>query len=233
MVMNRQQTHAFMTTYFEDEHDELLDDSQFVIDHQGQVSILVPCSLRRRVPHGMMPVKLKTVDGDFHVSHRVHSLHNMPDVVVGEFACAHCDLTSLVGAPPTVYESFDCSHNQLTSLQHAPGGHIEISCDHNLLTDLSTVPACDFLWALHNPLTSLQHVPDHVSRLAITVTPHLSLLHLVTCACEKVDVYHSHNDQVDEILQPIINKYLGKGKGYMLNFANELKQAGYVGNAKW
>lgn len=233
MVMTRQQIDQFMQTYFEDVHEQLLDDSQYVIDHEGKVSIMVSASLRRKVPGGTMPFKLDLVDGDFSVDYRVFTLNNMPDVVVGEFSCSHCNLDSLQGAPHTVYDSFNCSHNQLTSLAHAPhGGRMELSCDHNLLEDLSTAPACEYLWAVDNPIKSLLHIPSHVKRLAITVTHNLPLLHLVTCECERVDLYDEHKKQLEQ-LEMITNKYVGKGKRYMLNFALELKQSGYGSNAVW
>jgi hypothetical protein len=126
----------------------------------------------------------------------------------GSFVARNLELDTLEGAPHTVMGTFNVGSNQLVDLTHGP--------------------QVVFGWyqAGSNHLVSLQGLPDQcVNHFACEYHEQLPLLRLV-----QVKRVTMHGD---EFLKSIMDKYVGKGKKYILNFANELKQAGYVGNAAW
>jgi hypothetical protein len=128
--------------------------------------------------------------------------------VTGKFDCYDNELETLMGAPHHVGENFDVSANKITSMAHAPihvGGR---------------------LFCYYNNLTDLAHMPQHVIKVHLSYHDNLPMLRL------------SEHDNWEVKwtplpVQEILNKYMGKGKKFMLNFANELKQAGFAGNARW
>lgn len=102
-------------------------------------------------------------------------------------------------------------------------------CDDNLLTTLLGAPTHvggDF-WCQNTPLTSLEHAPDSVGGWFVcSHDPQLPMLRLINYQSVKV---RGASDSFEEI----VDAYAGKGKAHMLNFALDLKKAGYGGNAKW
>ena len=135
--------------------------------------------------------------------------------------------------------SYDCGHNKLTSLAHAPMSvGVEFACDHNLLADLSNAPKCEILWAVNNPLKTLKGIPDHVGTVGVSWHADLPLLPVVEWNRE-LDLQPATNATsqeeklISQKLYPIVAKYIGKGKSAVLNFALELKKAGFAGNAQW
>ena len=129
----------------------------------------------------------------------------------GSFVARNLELITLVGAPHTVMGTFNVGSNKLVDLTHGPQ------------------VALGWYQAGNNPLVSLQGLPDQgVHRFSCEYHEQLPLLRLVQVNGASLHLHDAH-----ESLKPIIDKYVGKGKKYMLNFANELKQSGYVGNARW
>jgi hypothetical protein len=130
----------------------------------------------------------------------------------GAFIARNLNLNTLEGAPHTVTHTFNVGSNQLSDLTHGP----------QIVQGVYQ--------AGNNPLVSLQGLPEHgVHHFYCDYTHDLPLLRLVQV--KNVGLIHDEDAHVP--IKHIINKYVGKGKKYILNFANELKQAGYVGNAAW
>lgn len=77
-----------------------------------------------------------------------------------------------------------------------------------------------------NHLTDLQGLPAHMRAFYATYNSDMPLLRLTQHA--QVEIW-----QAPAPMSDILEKYVGKGKAYILNMARELKQAGYVENAKW
>lgn len=129
--------------------------------------------------------------------------------VSGDFIARACELNSLAGAPDHVGGNFFCNSNMLRSLTHAPdhvGGEFNCSQNH---------------------LTGLQGLPDNIGDVFYaTYNSDMPLLRLIQ---------HAHVEiwQAPAPVSEILEKYVGKGKAFMLNMALELKKAGYEGNAKW
>ena len=170
------------------------------------------------------------VDGDVKLRSQLSQLPVQFGHVDGRFDCSKNKLTSLQGAPLHVGGTFYCGDNQLTTLQGAPV-HVgnSFSCSYNPLTTLEGAPSHvggDFLCYSYK-LTSLQGAPGHVGdAFYCTYNKQLPLLRLIMY--KSIRIW----DAPDAVMI-IMFKYAGKGKTHMLNFAMELKQAGYAGNAKW
>jgi hypothetical protein len=106
---------------------------------------------------------------------------------------------------------FNCDRNKLTTLQGAPksvGG--DFNCDRN-------------------QLTTLQGAPSSVGGyFNCSYSDNMPLLRLLLIKDVKKISLHPEND----IVQNILNKYLGQGRGGALQCAAELVKAGYKGNAR-
>lgn len=132
------------------------------------------------------------------------------DVVEGKFWIPNAGLTTLQGSPDQVSGSFKAHGNKLTTLAHGP---THVGKDYQIYG---------------NPLKDLVGFPTHVGGdCFITYHKQLPLLRLLVVQGEL------HVFKAPVIVQEIMNKYVGKGKTYMLNCARDLKQAGFVGNATW
>lgn len=132
------------------------------------------------------------------------------DVVEGKFWIPNAGLTTLQGAPDQVSGSFQAHGNKLTTLAHGP---THVGKDYSIYG---------------NPLKDLVGFPTHVGEdCFISYHEQLPLLRLLVVQGEL------HVFQAPGIVQEIMNKYVGKGKTFMLNCARDLKQAGYTENAAW
>jgi hypothetical protein len=204
----KQVKHLFRTST-----NKMLSSSDIEIQSDLSVNIHVSIRLVHRVPEGRLPIKLHMVDGEVSGPWmELRTLNNFPDV------CS----------------TLDVSHNLITSLTHAPGYVREMDVKHNLISSLEHVSdTCEFVNVIRNPLTSLKGLPDTPSddlEVHLTWTPDLPLLRLLNAT--QVSIVDNNSQPLRDLNQ-IMNKYTGKGKSFMLNCALELKQAGYVGNARW
>lgn len=130
----------------------------------------------------------------------------------GAFIARNLNLSTLAGAPHTVTGTFNVGSNQLSNLTQGP----------QIVQGVYQ--------AGNNPLVSLQGLPEHgVHHFYCDYTHDLPLLRLVQV--NGVNLNHAQDAHVP--IMHIIKRYVGKGKGQVLNFALELKQAGYGSNAKW
>jgi hypothetical protein len=129
--------------------------------------------------------------------------------VSGAFQCFNNMLVDLNGAPRHVGGLFDCGYNRLTYLKGAP--------DH----------VGGWFSCRDNPLESLEGAPDHVDKMFyMSYQEHTPLLRLI-----KYDQFTIRDAPYP--VQEIMNKYAGKGKSHILLCSNELKKAGFAGNATW
>lgn len=188
--------------------DVTIDAHTGVVDVQGDVELIADCD--------QMSVQFGKVSGDFDcVDHALITLEGSPHHVGGKFSCAMNNLASLAHAPHHVDGVFHASYNHITHLTHMP-----------------TYVGASF-WIYENPLESLVGLDklDQIhGELWCTYSDQLPLLRAVLVR----KIHLSDGDQNSPIkLNEIIKKYVGKGKAHMLNFAMELKQAGFEGNAKW
>lgn len=125
---------------------------------------------------GLSADKLKYVDegcynycGDFVInSDGTKQLSRLPvklNVVLGDFICTNCGLTTLENCPKFVAGSFSVSRNKLVSLEHAPG-HVggDFVCSNNMITSLSgcTKHVQGFFACRHNMLVDLKGGPTKV-----------------------------------------------------------------------
>lgn len=124
-------------------------------------------------------------------------------------------LTSLAGSPVHVTGDYKVKSNAITNCQGAPlyvGGHC---------------------WISGANLSDLAHLPMQGARsFTILWTPKLPLLRLLDAHDVNWGNYVGYGEKTQAV-RNIMDKYVGKGKQYMLNCALELKQAGFLGNAKW
>lgn len=179
-----------------------------VVDAHGVVQLVTDCD--------QMSVQFGLVHGDFDCSERgLTTLAGSPQHVAGKFSCYMNNLTSLKHAPDHVGSVFNGAHNNITQLTHMPQ-HVGAS-----------------FWIYDNPLqalTGLDKLDQIHGELWCTYSDQLPLLRSVLLRA----IHLSDGVQDAPIkLDKIIKKYVGKGKTHMLNFALELKQAGFEGNAKW
>jgi hypothetical protein len=174
----------------------------------------------RRTIMSQIPVPFLKVRGDFRITaKKLESLVNAPQEVSGDFDVKGNWLTTLKSGPKKVGGNYNCSFNRLTSFEGAP--------DH--------VPG--YLESHENPLESLEGLPSGISYLLISnnVDRTLPLLRCLTVQ-GGVGVFKKlANFSYDSTLNMILNdpRWAHKGKSHILLLANELKRAGYEGNAVW
>lgn len=195
--------------------------------HTGLVS--VEGDIRLTSPKTTLPVQFDTVTGSFECGSRgLTSLEGAPREVGGSFHASRNALTSLVGGPVYVGNNYFCEYNKLTNLQgcaQTVGRNLE--CFNNPIQSLmGAVTVGRDLVCVNTPLTDLSYLPDVNHKFWITYRRDL---HLLKCVIMKGLLLSEAPDSVSDI----VKKYVGKGKTHMLNCALELKQAGYVENAKW
>jgi hypothetical protein len=195
--------------------------------HTGLVS--VEGDIRLTSPKTTLPVQFDTVTGSFYCTHNsLTSLEGAPRHVGESFHASRNALTSLVGGPVYVGNNYICESNKLINLEgcaQTVGRNLE--CFNNPIQSLiGAVTVGHDLVCVNTPLTDLSYLPDVNRKFWITYKPDL---HLLKCVIMKGLLLA----EAPVIVQEIMNKYVGKGKAHMLNCALELKQAGYVENAKW
>jgi hypothetical protein len=151
------------------------------------------------------------VDGNVNLIKKISKFPVQFGNVSGNFNCYRNNLTTLEGAPTSVGGGFNCYDNQLTTLEGAPrsiGG--DFICNDNQLTTLEGAPIS---------------VGDNFN---CSYNNSLPLLRLLLIKDVKQLFFYPNNDIVENIL----NKYLGKGKAGALQCAAELAKAGFKGNAR-
>lgn len=181
-------------------------------------------------------------------------------VVAGRFDARHVGLRSLKNSPRTVHMSMIVNNNLLTSLTHAPdlimgdfeaagNGHLtRLDCANCVVLRDLDVQECNLtslnncaqvkegLWAKDNPrLVDLKGIPA-CEELFISYHPDLALLPTLEVGhitVRNITPHFPDDPDAHKRLKNIIKKYEGKGKSAILNFALELKQAGFAGNARW
>jgi hypothetical protein len=191
----------------------MLTKSEVEIQSDLSVNIHTSINLVHEPPEGRLPIKLHIVNGDVRADHMgLKTLENFPDVCV----------------------TLDAKHNQISSLTHAPWSVTEINVSDNEITSLEFLPdKCEFINVSRNPLLSLKGLPDTPPddlEVFLTWTPDLPLLRLLNVT--NVMLKDNSRQPLCELNQ-ILNKYTGKGKSHILLCSNELKKAGYGGNAAW
>jgi hypothetical protein len=131
--------------------------------------------------------------------------------VSGDFNCGRNQLTTLEGAPSSVGGGFYCDRNQLPTLEGAPssvGG--DFSCNNN-------------------KLTTLKGAPKSVGgSFYCSYSDNLPLLRLLLIK----DVKEIYLVPINDIVEDILNKYIGQGRGGALACAAELTKAGFKNNAR-
>lgn len=134
--------------------------------------------------------------------------------VSGNFYAVNLGLQSLQGCPKWVGSVFSASDNQFVDLQ---GGPVSVGDS--------------FIVGYNKKIQSLDGFPTHVGgKFIIEYKPSLPLLRaLVAQKGVRFLNQSSNSRKVEEIM----NKYAGQGKAAALNCALDLKQAGFVDNARW
>ncbi len=128
--------------------------------------------------------------------------------VSGNFYADDNELTTLENFPSWVMSDLDLRENQLTNLKGGPkhvGGNLFIT---------------------RNPLVSLEGFPEVVEG-QVRLTWHENLPLLRTLVSSNIVVYGKPRVGV------ILNKYAGQGKAGAFDCRQELKKAGFEGNARW
>lgn len=138
------------------------------------------------------------------------------DVVHGLFDCKQCQLTTLEGCPRYVGGEFLCWQNNLKSLI---GGPKQIGNRYS---------------CYENPLESLEGLPLITKNgwILLDYNENLPLLRLLSVKNLNNVVLVPSSSAESQQLVEILMKYIGKGKGGILQCAAELTRAGYKGNAR-
>lgn len=212
MVKDKNQVLAEVKYYFRAATNAPLKNHQIEIQDDLSVVIDTSITMVEPPPQGKLPIRLHMVEGSVTAAHmELTTLENFPDV---------CD-------------SLYVKDNWITSLDHSPMLVNSLDVSYNKLSNFEHVSEeCTFLYALNNPLTSLLGLPDQpVDELEVVIDhdPNLPLLRLLNASRIVVGDF----GRAVEPLTTILNKYAGEGKHAALKAALELKDAGYVGNARW
>jgi hypothetical protein len=222
--------------------------------NNGIVNITGNCEIKNKIEIQKLPVQFGNVSGDFNCdNNQLTTLESAPTSVGRGFYCNDNQLTTLYGAPKSVGREFQCDRNQLTTLEGAPtsvgrgfycngnqlttleGAPTSVGrgfyCYRNRLTTLEGAPTsvggnfnCD-----NNQLTTLEGAPTSVGgEFHCSYNNSLPLLRLLLIKDVKQLFFYPNN----VIVENILNKYLGQGRGGALACAAELTKAGYKGNAR-
>jgi hypothetical protein len=185
-------------------HKHFATDGKVTVDPEtGTVHVQGNVAARMLIDSERLPVQFSVVEGDF---------------LLGK----QDKLTSLAGSPQIVNGDYKVG-GEFTSLEGAP-------------RIVSGVFA-----ALSPHLASLAHLPSQMSMLRLSMTPQLPLLRLLEIPYQETTIMVGYpvslggvSGQSTQAIM-IIERYrrLKKGKAFMLNCANDLKQAGFAGNARW
>lgn len=223
-----------MYAYFENDSEERMGPSDYVIDSDGAVHVNSSVFMFKATPNRLLPVQFAVVDGSCIFAERgLKSLKGSPHTVVGDFDCSRNALASLMYAPKSIGSgaSFRCENNQLTSLAHAPANTAELVCNNNLLTNLQDAPPCHLLWATDNPFTSFKNTPDHIQHVVLSYDVNLPMLGLLSVG--KIEFEHDPDDDTQsKHVEQILNTYTQQGKAGMLKCAAELVRQGFKQHAR-
>lgn len=182
-----------------------------VINDDGTVDVMGGVSCNGLPPDRVMPVQFGTVSGDFEIQTGLRPV-------------------SLVGSPHTVGGIFNIqNNNRIVDLQGGPQSvQRYVLGKGNRITSLGGIAAhvTEALVIHENSLHSLEHLPPDLPSLYVGYNEHLPVL-------RSVMVSNAYFENAFVGLQRIVDKYMGKGKSAVLNFALELKQNGYGSNAQW
>lgn len=186
-----------------------------VIRDDGTVDVIAGTyggvSCKRLPPDRVMPVQFGTVTGDFEIQTglRPVSLVGSPHTVGGVFHIHNNNrIVDLQGGPRSVGKYVVGKGNRINSLVGVASHVTQGLVIHE-----------DSLW-------SLEHLPPALEFLYVGYHEHLPVLRSVL-------VTRAYFTNAYVGLQNIVDKYMGRGQSVMLNFALELKKAGYGTNAKW
>ena len=128
----------------------------------------------------------------------------------------NCGLVTLVGCPEHVTGRFVTRRDHLVTLVGGPkrvGGRYWIQQDEP-------------------PLQSLDGFPDHVGEYAkLRYHPTLPLLRLVNC--DDGAILSGPDAAITNKIEEILEKHKGRGRAGAWDFKEDLKKAGFAGNAKW
>lgn len=102
----------------------------------------------------------------------------------------------------------------------------------NPITSLEGVPKYvgKYLGLSRTKLNNLHHFPEHVGQVALDYHAHMPLLRSLTAYSI---VWPNAQATPPVQFQEILDKYAGGGKDVALKCALELKDAGFVENARW
>lgn len=207
-MVDKDKIRKLLHTYYDVSGDIMIQDNG-TVDVLGGTYTGVSC---KRLPSDReMPVQFGTVQGDFEIQTGVRPV-------------------SLVGSPHTVTGIFHIhNNNRIADLQGGPKsvGRYVVG-KGNRIPSLRgiAVNVTEALVIHENSLHSLEHLPPDLPSLYVGYNEHVHVLRAVM-----VRRAYFHNAFVG--LQRIVDKYMGKGKSAVINFALELKQNGYGSNAQW
>ncbi len=126
-----------------------------------------------------------------------------------------CGLETLVGCPEHVTGRFVSRRNHLVNLV---GGPKRVDGRYWIYQDA--------------PLQSLDGFPDHVGEYAkMRWNPTLPLLRLVNC--DEGAILSGPDTSITNKIEEILEKHKGRGRAGAWDFKEDLKKAGFAGNAKW
>jgi hypothetical protein len=166
------------------------------------------------LPDHRLPIKFGHVTGSFSFNSYapLTTLVGSPDWVGHTFDCALTHVGSLVGAPHRVDGEVDVRYCELTNFV---GGPQQVGRNYR---------------GRRNQITSLEGLPDHIpGELDFELTPGLPILRSV--AAEKVEAMQGV--MAINVVNDIMNEYVGQGKAGALKAAVELIKAGFKEHARW
>lgn len=207
-MVDKDQILKLLRTYYHVSGDIVIHDDGTVDVLGGKYSGV---SCKRLPADRVMPVQFGTVSQDFEIQTGLRP-------------------ASLVGSPHTVGGIFHIhNNNRIVDLQGGP-----LSVGRYVVGKGNRIPSLRGIAAhvkealvIHeDSLHSLEHLPPDLPSLYVGYNEYLHVLRAVM-----VKQAYFQNAYVG--LQRIVDKYQGQGKSAMLNFALELKQAGYKTNAQW
>ena len=136
-----------------------------------------------------IPMKFNIIKGNFACSHnQLTSLKGCPKVVFGSFKCNNNYLTDLVLGPEIVTGFYNCDLNELISLNGAPSQVSSFYCSFNKLTNLVGSPSkvTTYYVCCNNRLTSITGSPASVS--------------LFDCSNNLLNDFNKSLDEVDYLI---------------------------------
>ena len=179
----------------------------------------------------------------FHVTYKGKGDIPVPlGLIVGNFICRGCFMTSLLNAPHTVTGVFDCSKNQITSLALAPKQvstqtMVQLfNCSKNWLQSFEGAPE-EFTGPFDGRdqagLKSYDGIPPQARLVDVSTSSYSTVPMLKLIQFKKVRVFLNERGPLIQDITDIIAKYAGQGKSGALRCAADMIQAGYKEKARW